>query len=75
MGSTVHAADNVLRRLAEGIHSVVTKCRNCGHDCHCGVPLFKDVRTYNDEVNDGHGEKEQIEVCKNCRCERCEKVE
>jgi NADPH-dependent glutamate synthase beta subunit-like oxidoreductase len=47
------------------------KCKNCGHDCHCGVPLFKDVRTYNDEVNDGHGEREQIEVCKQCRCDGC----
>ena len=46
----------------------MTKCRNCGHDSHCGVPLMKDFRRepYN------HGTEGQIEVCKSCRCEQCE---
>ena len=38
----------------------VSKCKNCGHDSHCGSPLIKDV--------DGSG---PIEVCKNCRCSQC----
>ena len=46
----------------------MTKCKNCGHDSHCGVPLMKDFRRepYN------HGTEGQIEVCKNCRCAMCE---
>jgi len=45
----------------------MTKCRNCGHDSHCEVPLMKDFRRepYN------HGTEGQIEVCKKCRCEVC----
>ena len=39
------------------------KCKNCGHDSHCGVPLIKDVT--------GYTEIEQIEVCKYCRCGKC----
>ena len=33
-------------------------CQNCGHPQHDG-PLYK-------------GPEGQIEVCKNCRCEKCE---
>ena len=38
------------------------KCKNCGHESHCGVPLRKDVDRSGTE----------IEVCKNCRCDNCE---
>lgn len=36
-------------------------CKNCGHECHCGVSLTKDV--------DRSGTP--IEVCKSCSCENC----
>ena len=38
------------------------KCKNCGHESHCGVPLRKDVDRSGTE----------IEVCRNCRCDNCE---
>ena len=45
------------------------KCINCGHDSHCGAPLRKDFRRhpYN------KGPEGQIEVCKSCSCENCNK--
>ena len=45
------------------------KCINCGHDSHCGAPLRKDFRRhpYN------KGPEGQIEVCKSCSCENCDK--
>ena len=49
----------------------MTKCKNCGHDSHCGNPLWKSVVQRSD-YDDGHQEMEQIEVCKNCRCINCE---
>jgi hypothetical protein len=49
----------------------MTHCRNCGHESHCGVPLYKSVQKIS-ELDDGHGEMEQIEVCRKCRCEKCE---
>ena len=48
----------------------MTTCKNCGHSSHCGIPLIKDVRTHA-ELNDGHSETEQIEVCKKCCCKNC----
>jgi len=48
----------------------MTKCRNCGHPSHCGIPLIKDVKT-SAELDDGHSEIEKIEVCKYCRCGKC----
>jgi len=56
----------VVGQLYQG-RVIMTKCRNCGHDSHCGVPLMKDFRRepYN------HGTEGQIEVCKKCRCEVC----
>ena len=48
----------------------MTTCKNCGHSSHCGIPLIKDVRTHA-ELNDGHSETEQIEVCKKCCCKKC----
>ena len=41
------------------------KCKNCGSDSHCGVPLMKDVN------NDWEKRLGQIEVCKQCRCYNC----
>jgi len=37
------------------------KCRNWGHDSHCGNPMMRE------EKND-QGQPYQIEVWKNCRC-------
>ena len=39
----------------------MSKCKNCGHDSHCGTSLVKDI-----DKSDT-----PIEVCKHCRCERC----
>ena len=43
----------------------MTKCKNCGHDSHCGVPCWREEKDYN-------GETYQIEVCKSCRFSQCE---
>ena len=40
----------------------MTSCKNYGHGSHCGCILKKDLQ----------GEGEAIQVCTNCRCERCE---
>ncbi len=45
-------------------------CQNCGHESHCGVPLWKEFRRAYD-----HGPEGQIEVCKHCRCEYCSKID
>ena len=47
---------------------MMINCKNCGHESHCGVPLYKEFRRepYN------HGIEGQTEVCRNCRCELCE---
>jgi len=42
------------------------KCKNCGHDSHCGIALTKTI----DQVISG-GNDTQIEVCKSCRCDTC----
>ena len=51
--------------MEEGFEMIY--CKNCGHECHCGIKLMKDFR--------GHqgtgGIEGQIEVCKSCRCEKC----
>ena len=39
----------------------MTRCKNCGHESHCGVPLRKDVDRSGTE----------IEVCRNCSCDNC----
>ena len=41
------------------------KCKNCGSDSHCGVPLKR-------EIIDGDNKIIEVEVCKNCRCPACE---
>ena len=40
----------------------MSKCQNCGHDCHCGGKCKTDVV-------DEFGEKHQIECCGHCRHE------
>ena len=45
----------------------MTYCQNCGHESHCGIPLLRDEHNYKKELLG------QIEVCKCCRCEVCEK--
>jgi hypothetical protein len=44
----------------------MTTCKNCGHESHCGVTLTKEFRKERDKGPEG-----SIEVCKNCRCEKC----
>ena len=41
-------------------------CRNCGHESHCGIPLFKDISIQAPEYK-----SVPIEVCKKCRCDKC----
>jgi len=43
-------------------------CYNCGHKSHCGVPLKKEV---NNAWDKRLGE---IEVCKQCRCAKCDET-
>jgi hypothetical protein len=45
---------------------MMTTCKNCGHESHCGVTLTKEFRKERDKGPEG-----SIEVCKNCRCEKC----
>ena len=40
-------------------------CDNCGHNAHCGVPLYEDAE---DGVT---GESYKYEICKHCRCDDC----
>mgnify|MGYP001360045518 CR=1 FL=1 len=44
------------------------KCYNCGHDSHCGIPLRKAV----DRSQAHAAGLYEIEVCKQCRCEKCD---
>ena len=44
----------------------MTTCKNCGHESHCGVTLTKEFIKQRDKGPEG-----SIEVCKNCRCEKC----
>ena len=46
----------------------MTKCKNCGHDSHCGIPLMEEFRRerYN------KGPEGQVVVCKQCKCEKCQ---
>ena len=43
----------------------MTCCRNCGHESHCGIILVKEF------ITEGKDIKEEIEVCKYWRCEKC----
>ncbi len=40
-------------------------CNNCGHNSHCGVPLYETSKV------DDTGEEYQYEVCRHCRCDDC----
>ena len=41
---------------------VAKNCKNCGHEGHCDIKLYKDF-----------GENKQVLVCHHCRCDICEK--
>lgn len=43
----------------------MTYCQNCGHNSHCGAPLWREERDYDDEPY-------QIKVCEHCRCKECQ---
>tara|TARA_B100000401_G_C52714680_1_gene675604 strand:- start:171 stop:326 length:156 start_codon:yes stop_codon:yes gene_type:complete len=43
----------------------MSSCKNCGHESHCGTALRKNFATHKEEYN-------EIEVCKCCRCEKCD---
>lgn len=43
-------------------------CQNCGHESHCGIPLWKEVK-----INDPFlGQNPSIKVCNHCRCDKCQ---
>ena len=44
---------------------VNTTCQNCGHESHCGVPKYREERTWRGDLLG------EIEVCKFCRCVEC----
>ena len=44
----------------------MNSCKNCGHQSHCGTPMFRQHEDY-----DGHCYS--VEICKHCRCDNCEK--
>ena len=52
--------------MEEGFEMIY--CKNCGHESHWGVPLYKDFRRepYN------QGIEGQVKVCDHCRCVICE---
>ena len=43
----------------------MTRCRICGNESHCGVPLKREERDW------GTYTVSDVEICKNCRCELC----
>ena len=49
--------------MISNINSSMTYCNNCGHESHCGLEYHN---------TKGALWKENIEVCKHCRCEKCE---
>jgi hypothetical protein len=51
----------------------MTNCKNCGHESHCGVPLRKKFNGRSEFPIDYPVDLQEIEVCKSCRCELCEK--
>ena len=44
------------------------KCKNCGHDSHCGIPYYREQVDYNESSY-------QLKVCDCCRCNSCENKE
>jgi len=44
---------------------IMSKCRICGHDSHCGKILMEDI------FNEWGKRLGQNVECKNCRCEKC----
>lgn len=44
----------------------MTYCQNCGHNSHCGAPLWREERDYGTD-----DEPYQIKVCEHCRCKEC----
>jgi hypothetical protein len=49
-----------------------TSCRICGHESHCGGPLWKEVKDYACEQP---ASPRSIEICKHCSCSNCSPVE
>ena len=43
----------------------MVRCRICGNESHCGVPLKREERDW------GTYTVSEVEVCKNWRCELC----
>ena len=53
----------LISTLGQALFGVLMdKCRNCGHDSHCGTRYVADIDRSGNE----------IEVCKYCRCEKCQ---
>ena len=47
---------------------MMSSCKNCGHESHCGITLQEPLQTYFQE----NVEKGKVIVCTFCRCELCE---
>ena len=43
----------------------MTYCNNCGYESHCGNNILV-------EDEDEHRRAYEREICKHCRCEKCE---
>jgi len=46
-------------------------CQNCGHKSHCGNPLRKSTYSV---PRSGDDALQEIEICKQCRCEKCSDI-
>ena len=44
----------------------MSKCKNCGHDSHCGISLNQTIS----QTLSGISET-KVEICKTCRCDKC----
>ena len=44
----------------------MSKCKNGGHDSHCGIPLNQTIS----QTLSGISET-KVEICKTCRCDKC----
>ena len=44
----------------------MSKCKNCGHDSHCGIPLNQTISQTLSGINET-----KVEICKTCRCDTC----
>ncbi len=46
---------------------MLSSCQNCGHESHCGTPLWKEIKVHDPALK----ENPIIKVCQCCRCKHC----